>query len=95
MPCESCKNATNPVDSVPYLFHEAEMARAERTIKRFWILVLTLVVLLVGSNAAWLWYESQFQETETVIEAEQDGSGVNIVSGESVEYGAEGESHYS
>ena len=47
--------------NVPYIAHEGMMARMERTIKRLWILSLVLTVLLVGTNVAWLWYESQFE----------------------------------
>ena len=46
--------------------------------------------MLVATNGAWIWYESQFSDIETTIEAEQDGSGVNIVSGGDLDYGAEG-----
>ena len=46
--------------NVPYIAHEGMMARMERTIKRLWILALVLTVLLVGTNVAWLWYESSF-----------------------------------
>ena len=88
--CETCKNKTTTPDSIPYVAHELAMARAERTAKRLWITILTLIFLFVGSNCAWLWYDSQFEVVETTsIEAEQDGSGVNIVSGGDLDYGAE------
>ena len=89
--CEKCKaRAGKEPESVPYIVHEASMARMERTAKRLWIIILTLIFLLVGSNCAWLWYNSQFEVVETTsIEAEQDGSGVNIVSGGDLDYGAE------
>lgn len=88
--CETCKSKTTAPESVPYIAHEFAMARAERTAKRLWITILTLIFLLVGSNCAWLWYNSQFEVVETTsIEAEQDGSGVNIVSGGDLDYGAE------
>jgi len=51
--------------NVPYIAHESMMARMERTIRRLWVLALVLVVLLVGSNVAWLWYESQWEVVET------------------------------
>lgn len=90
MPCETCKTKPTTPESVPYIVHESAMARAERTSKRLWIIILTLIFLLVGSNCAWLWYNSQFEVMETTsIEAEQDGSGVNIVSGGDLDYGAE------
>lgn len=50
---------------------EVMTATMERTIRRLWILALVLVVLLVGTNVAWLWYESQF-ETVTTTEMEMD-----------------------
>lgn len=90
MSCETCKTKPTTPESVPYIVHESSMARMERTAKRLWIIILTLIFLLVGSNCAWLWYNSQFEVMETTsIEAEQDGSGVNIVSGGDLDYGAE------
>ena len=87
--CESCKKVQNAPESVPYIVHESSMARMERQIKRMCISVLLLIVMLVATNGAWIWYESQFSDIETTIEAEQDGSGVNIVSGGDLDYGAE------
>ena len=90
--CENCKaKSRKEPESVPYIVHEASMARMERQVKRLWIAVLLLIVLLVGTNAAWLYYECQFSDIVTTIEAEQDGSGVNIVSGGDLDYGAESE----
>ncbi len=80
MTCEECK-ATRVPESVPYLVHESAMARSERSAKRLWAVIILLIVLLVGSNCAWIYYESQFSEVVTTIEAEQDGGGTNIVSG--------------
>lgn len=51
---------------------------AERTIKRLWIVIILLVVLLFGSNAAWIYYESQWATAEiTSIEAEQESESGN------------------
>ena len=78
MDCETCKEkrrvtAQTPKD-VPYIAHESAVARLERVIKRLWVLVLVLIVLLAASNAAWLYYESSFEE----IRIEQDNeSGYN------------------
>lgn len=52
---------------------------AERTIKKLWVIIILLVVLLFGSNAAWIYHESQFEDTTTTIEQEveqeaQDGT---------------------
>ena len=73
--CKSCKSKEQPSETVPYIVHEGMMARAERTAKRLWITILLLIVLLVGTNAGWLYYESQFEETATTIEAEADDGG--------------------
>ena len=72
MDCETCKEkrrviAQTPKD-VPYIVHEGDVARLERVIKRMGVLVLSLIILLFASNAAWIWYESQFEE----IRIEQD-----------------------
>lgn len=66
--CENCKKVQNAPESVPYIVHESSMARMERQIKRIWITVLVLIVMLVGTNGAWLLYNSQFETVETVME---------------------------
>lgn len=73
---------------IPYFVHEGVMARMERVNKRLWILCLVMFLALVGTNAGWIWYESQFVDVE-VTEASQHGSGVNIISGKDVNYGTE------
>ncbi len=47
-------------------------AMTERTIKRLWILIILLIVLLFGSNAAWLYYESQFTDEVITQEVTQE-----------------------
>ena len=69
MDCETCKEkrrviAQTPKD-VPYIAHESAVARLERVIKRLWVLVLALIILLCASNAAWIWWESQQTTTAT------------------------------
>ena len=93
MSCETCKNKTTTPESNPYAAYELSTARAERTAKRLWITILTLIFLLVGSNCLWLYYEMSFEDvvTTTTIEAEQDGAAINIVGGGDVDYGAESE----
>lgn len=69
--------------------HESEAMRQERTIKRLWIVILVLIVLLVGTNFAWLIYESGFEDTQMVqIEQEVDtGAGDAYVAGGDINYG--------
>lgn len=60
--------------NIPYFAHEGIMARMERTIKRLWVLCIILIILLAGSNGAWVWYESHFtDETLTVTQDTSDG----------------------
>lgn len=64
---------------VPYLVYEGTMARMERTIHRLWTLAVLLVILLVGTNIAWVAYESQYEDvtvTQDVLQTTDDG-GVN------------------
>ena len=67
--------------TIPFAAHESAMGRAERHIKALvWVIVL-LIVLLVGTNAGWLIYNSQFEvveETTTETTVTQDNaSGYN------------------
>ena len=55
---------------VPYIVYEGSMARQERTIKRLWILAIILIVALVGTNAGWIYYESQWQYVDTTTSQE-------------------------
>lgn len=80
--CNGCgsEKKTKTPDSVPYLVHETAMARNERTVKRLFVLILVLILLLVGTNIAWLVYESQFETVETTNEEyqiEQDSENGN------------------
>lgn len=67
--CNSCGTDKSPV-SVSFAVYESAMARTERHTKSLvWVIVL-LIVLLVGTNAGWLIYNSQFEgveETTTTI----------------------------
>lgn len=44
-------------NTVPFIVHEADMARIERTNKRVWIALIFTLALLVATNAGWIWYE--------------------------------------
>lgn len=43
--------------TIPYLAHENILARLERTVHRLWILCMILILILVATNTAWLFYE--------------------------------------
>lgn len=72
---------------IPYFAHEGEMARAERTNKRLWILCIILIILLVATNAIWIYYENQFEDvvetTQEVVQENSDGVN-NFVGGDEV-----------
>ena len=70
--CKSCKSKEQPNEAVPFIVHEGMMARAERTAKRLWITILFLIVLLVGTNAGWIWYQSQFEDI-AISQENEDG----------------------
>ena len=72
--CKSCKGKEQHAEPVPFIVHEGTMARAEITIKRLWITILLLIVLLVGTNGLWIWYESQFQYYQTTQEVMQESN---------------------
>lgn len=65
---------------IPYIAHESAMARAERASRRQWISIILLIILLVGTNIAWLIYESQFEYYETTtVEQEADSEEGSII----------------
>lgn len=59
---------------IPFVVHEGDMARQERTIKRLWILCILLIILLCGSNAAWFYHENQFVDEVTVTQDSDTGT---------------------
>ena len=80
MDCETCKEKRKVISQapkdVPDIAHESAVARLERVIKRLWVLVLVLIILLAASNAAWIWWESQYQTIETTI-TQENADGYN------------------
>jgi hypothetical protein len=74
--CNSC--STNDMAVMPIAQHEKDQNRLMGIIKWLIAVILVLIVLLVGSNAGWLWYESQFEvveETTTETNITQDNNG--------------------
>jgi hypothetical protein len=83
---------------VPYIVLESERARQEKGRKHertlWFIVVIVLLLLLFGTNAAWINYESQFEDVVTeTYNSEVDGEGgLAIVNRDgSVNYGGESE----
>ena len=89
--CANCtqKGSVFSAAPVPFVVHENMRAQMETANRRLVGVIVLLVLLLVVSNLAWLWYESQFSVEESHIEIEQDtdGGGDNYVVGGNMTYG--------
>lgn len=86
MDCQKCKLAEKRFRE------ESALAMAERTIKRLWITILVLIVLMAGICIGFFVYEAQFEDYSEVTEIEADQNGnYNFVAGGDLKYGAEGE----
>lgn len=84
---------------IPYFIHEMQMTRMDKINKRLWIALILLVILLVGTNAGWIIYESQFVDEAYSYEVMQDSGegGQNTYTGNTVkimggDYNGEAES---
>lgn len=80
-----CSKCTRQVDypPVPFVVHENLRAQMDLHARRLVRVIVLLIVLLVGSNALWLWHDSQYAVERTITEIEQDtdGGGSNYVVG--------------
>ena len=59
-------------EKVDWIVHESIVASMERHIKRLWILCIIIFAALIGTNAGWIWYESQFEDQVITQEIAQD-----------------------
>ena len=66
--------------TIPYIAHESEVARLERVIKRLWILCIIIFLCLIGTNAGWLYFESQWEDM-TISQDVDTGTGDAVVTG--------------
>lgn len=84
MDCQRCKTGR--------FREESALAMAERTIRRLWITILLLIILMAGMCIAFFVYESQFEDYSSVewvdIDADQEGD-YNFLSGGDLYYGTE------
>ena len=77
--CETCKNN----EEIPQQSKdELAFAFSERMVKRLWITILVLIFILVGTNAAWLYYESQWGTVYQEVTQEADTGTNNFVGGD-------------
>lgn len=59
---------------VPYIVYESEAARHERTVKRLITALLIAILLIVGSNLAWLYVFNQYDFTSESYSVENEGN---------------------
>ena len=71
--CNNCANENKSV-SVPYVVHEATVARQERQIKRMWIALIVAVAMIFASNALWLYAWMQYDYESYEITADGDSN---------------------
>jgi hypothetical protein len=76
---KTCKTEENSNVIVPYVVHEATVARQERHIKRLWIALIVAISMLFASFGLFVWYESQFETIDYSYDYSQDGEGTNII----------------
>lgn len=62
--------------NIPYIAFEGELARAERHIKRLWVVNIILIIALILCNAAYLWYLSLYDFSSYDYE---QGDGINVI----------------
>ena len=83
---------TNAPENIPYVIHESEVARLERTIKRLFIICMTLIIVAVGTNAYWIWYESRYEDIVTTVTQDLDsGDGGTAIINDGVHVNGESE----
>lgn len=74
--CNSCN--TNDMAVMPIAQHEKDQNRLMGIIKWLIAVIVILIVLLVGSNVAWLVYENSFEEVvtteEVIVDADDNGN---------------------
>lgn len=76
--CET-KSTNGTETEVPYIVHEAIVTRLERIIKRLWILCIIMFLAFAGTNAAWVYYESQYVTESIEIQQDNDGGNNNYI----------------
>lgn len=68
--CNNCN--TNDMAVMPIAQHEKDQNRLMGIIKSLIAVIVILIVLLVGSNIAWIVYENSFEDYVITQDVEQD-----------------------
>ena len=84
------ENNNHTPETIPYVVHESEVARLERVIKRLFIICVLLIIVAVGTNAYWIWYEAQFEDIVTTVTQDVDsGEGGDAIINDGVHVNGE------
>lgn len=70
---------------VSFAAFESACTRLERTNHRLFIIIVLLLMALIGTNAAWIYYESQWQVVESTTTNQtvtQDGESNRFIGGD-------------
>lgn len=89
--CNHCVPKEQSTLTMPYVAHQEDMARSERTNKRLYLVVILLIAALLATNSAWIIYESQFEnvveEYDVAQNATGDGNNNSVINGGEVNNG--------
>ena len=80
--CNNCNTTENTNVTVPYVVHEATVARQERQIKRMWIALIVAISMIFLMNMAWIgaWTSYDYSSEEIIVEQDaQDGGNNNYI----------------
>lgn len=50
--------------NVPYIVYESSMSRMERALKRMFVALVVSIIVMLGSNVAWLLFINQYEYVE-------------------------------
>lgn len=90
-------NDNDKVVMVPFFVAESMADRLTKANKRLWIICILLIILLVGTNVMWIWYESQFMYYEEYIKQDvETGEGdATVIGMGDINYGTSETEHTS
>lgn len=86
MDCKTCHENR----AVPFAAFERAILELKGANRRLWIVVLLLIMLLFGTNAAWLYYESQWETvSETTVTQDLKAEGGDAIINDGVHINGE------
>lgn len=86
--CKNCPNKGEIYSTmVPLKVLEDTRAQMDLHAQRLVRVIVLLIVLLVASNVAWLWYESQFEELSIEQEVDTGEGDAFVVGNGDLNYG--------